>query len=133
MRGRRRSQRIEIDLDGVIQFQQTKDTTECLIRNISEDCKGVMIITTSDPRVCANEDVNLSIFIPAERSPVKCTGRIAWYSSADKETFQGLTVYKAGIFITEISRLDRRRLELFVARKKAFFGDGIQGGNKMDS
>jgi hypothetical protein len=131
MRGRRSSLRIETDLDGTIELQRTKDTMKCFIRNINEECVGVMIVT-GDPRVCAKEDVNLSIFIPAERSPVKCSGRIVWHSSADGAALQGVVGYVAGVFITDISRLDRRRLELLVARRKAFLGGGIESGNDRD-
>ena len=131
MQGRRRSLRIETDLDGTIEFQRTKDTAKCLVRNINEECVGVMILTP-DLRICAKENVNLSIFIPAERSPVKCTGEIVWYSSVDEGSLGGVKAYAAGIFITDISRLDRRRLELLVARRKAFLGSGIEGGNDKD-
>ena len=130
MQGRRRSLRIETDLDGIIEFQRTKDTAKCLVRNVNEECIGVMILT-SDLRICAKENVNLSIFIPAERSPVKCTGEIVWYSPVDVDEgpLGGVEAYAAGIFITDISRLDRRRLELLVARRKAFLGGGIEGGD----
>jgi hypothetical protein len=105
---------------------------KCLIRDINEECTGVMIVTL-DPRVCAKEDVDLSISIPAERTPVKCTGKITWYSSADKESLGGIEGYAAGVFITDISRLDRRRLELLVARRKAFLGGGIGGDDNRVS
>ncbi len=115
MQERRRFRRIESNLDGIVQIQRTNEAMECVIRNINEECTGIMI-ATSDPRVCAREDVKVSIFIPSERSPVKCAGRITWYSE-DKEPFMLGIGYLAGIFITDISRLDLRRLELVLTRR----------------
>jgi hypothetical protein len=123
MQNRRRFRRIDVDLDGVIRFQRASDAAGCVIRNINEECAGVMI-ATSDARVCAREDLNLGILIPADRSPVKCTGRIVWYSE-DKESFKAGADYEAGILITDISRIDRRRLELVMARKRTPFGSTL--------
>jgi hypothetical protein len=69
------------------------------------------------------EDLNLAILIPAYRSPVKCAGRIAWYSE-NKAHFTSGTDYAAGIYITDISRIDRRRLELIIAGRREPFGLG---------
>ena len=120
---RRRFRRINVDLDGFVQLQRTNDTRECVIRNINEECMGVMI-ATSDPNICAREDLNLAIIIPADRSPAKCTGRITWYSK-DEDYFKGNIGYLAGVFITDISRIDRRRLELLIAQKRSVGGRSI--------
>ena len=124
MQEKRRSRRIDIDLEGTIRFQEAKDMRVCVIRNINEECAGVMIVT-SDPRVCTMECLNLVIIIPAENSPIKCAGKIAWYSEND-DPFETNIDYVAGIFITDISRIDRRRLELLLAQKRAPFGVGLR-------
>lgn len=123
MEDRRRFRRIDVDLDGVIRFQQSSDTIGCVIRNINKECMGAMIVA-SDPRVCSKEDLDLGIFIPADRSPVRCSGRVVWYSE-DKKPFKNNTDYAAGIFITNISRMDRRRLELVADRKSMSFGGSL--------
>jgi hypothetical protein len=69
------------------------------------------------------EDLNLAILIPADRSPVKCAGRVAWYSE-NRDPFTSSTDYTAGISITGISRIDRRRLELVIAGKREPLGIG---------
>ena len=117
MQQRRRFRRIGVDLDGVVQFPQTGDELDCMVRNVSEQCMGAMIFV-SNPRVRNREDVNLDIFIPAERTPVLCSGKIVWYSE-DEELFQNYKGYSAGIIITDISRIDQRRLELIMARFSA--------------
>ena len=119
---KRQSQRIDVDLEGSVNFQQGNDTRACVIRNINEECAGIMIVT-SDPRVCVMEDLNLAILMPADRSPVKCTGRIAWYSE-NNDPFTRITDYVAGISITDISKIDRRRLELVIAGKREPLGIG---------
>jgi hypothetical protein len=122
MQEKRRSRRIDIDLEGTVNFQQDDGMKSCFIRNINEECAGVMIVT-SDPRVSVMEDLNLAILIPAYRTPVKCAGRIAWYSE-NKNPFTTSTDYAAGIYITDISRIDRRRLELVIAGKREPLGLG---------
>lgn len=107
---RRRSRRIDVALGGTVKSQQDNDMTACVIRNINEGCSGVAV-STFDPRVCVIKDLVLNIAIPAGRSPVRCTGRIAWYSEDSPPGGR----YKAGISITEISGIDRRKLELVIA------------------
>ena len=119
---KRRYRRINVDLDGIIRFYQTDYTIECVIHNVSEDCMGFMIVT-HDPRVCKREDLNLSVIIPAERSPIKCAGKITWHS-ANEEPFRSGKIYAAGIFTTDISRIDRRRLDLAIDRKRLFNSGG---------
>jgi len=114
MQQRRRFRRIGVDLDGLIQFPHTGDEMDCMVRNISEECMGAMIFTP-DQRIRKREDVNLDIFIPTERTPILCSGKIVWYSE-DEEAFRNYKGYSAGIIITDISRIDQRRLELVMAR-----------------
>ncbi len=109
MHERRRFRRVNVDLDALIQLQRNDDAIGCVVQDLSRECMGAMI-ATSDPRVCAKEDVDLSIFIPAERTPVNCSGRIAWYSKDNN----GGTGYLVGIYVTDISRIDQRRLQLVV-------------------
>jgi len=122
MQEKRRSPRIDVDLEGAVKFQQGNGMKTCVVRNINEACAGVMIVT-SDPRVCVMEDLNLAILIPADRSPVKCAGRVAWYSE-NRDPFTSSIDYTAGISITDISRIDRRRLELVIAGRREPLGIG---------
>jgi hypothetical protein len=114
MQQRRRFRRVEVDLDGVVQFQQNGDEMGCIVCNISEECMGALILT-QDPRVRQRGDIDLNIFIPAERTPANCTGKIIWHSE-DKGFFRNYTGFLAGMIITGISRMDQRRLELVMAR-----------------
>jgi len=114
---------IDVGLNGVIQFQQTTDAAECIIQDIREDCTGIMVFA-SDTHFCVREDVDLRIFLPAERSPVKCTGRIVWHSD-DVEISDDRRGYFAQISITHISRINQRLLELFIAQKRAFLSSGM--------
>lgn len=109
-------------LYGVIRFPQTGDTLGCFIYSISEDCTEAVIVTSS-PRVCVREEVELRIILPVDRSPIKCLGRIA----EDKGLIDDIRGYSARIFITQISRIDQRRLELLISQKKALMGRGEYG------
>jgi c-di-GMP-binding flagellar brake protein YcgR len=118
---RRRFRRVSFGLDGSIQLQRIKETLKCVIRDISEGCMGVGIVT-SDSSVCdwEHEDVNVSIYIPGEGSPVVCSGRIAWSSLWGDRTSGGVKGYRAGLFIIDISQSDEKRLSSAIARRKAF-------------
>ena len=108
---RRRFRRIKVDLDGLIAFHRTSDTAICAIRDINRECMGVKIVT-SDPHVCAREDISLTVFVPVRSDDVSsatCTGRIAWHSE-DKRPHESDPVYTAGIFITDISKIDEAKL-----------------------
>jgi hypothetical protein len=119
---RRRSRRIDVDLDGTVRFQPDNGARSCVIRNINEECAGLMI-ATSDSRVSAMGNLNIDIFLPAYRSPIKCTGRITWCSEGE-HSLANDTAYTAGIYITDISRIDRRKLELLVVGRREPFGSG---------
>jgi hypothetical protein len=111
MRERRRFRRIDIDLDGLIAFHRTSDTAVCAIRDINRECMGVKLITP-DPHVCARENIDLTIFIPSRSDDLlsaKCTGRITWYSE-DEQPFESASIYKAGVFITDVSKIDEAKL-----------------------
>lgn len=97
---------MSVGLEGTIQFHASNYSMECVIRNISKKVIGAMIVT-SDPHVYAKGNVDLFISISSDEPPVKCTGRIVWYSM-DKECPKG---YTAGILVNCISEIDRRRLE----------------------
>jgi hypothetical protein len=116
------SRMIDIELDGIIQFQQTDDTIECVVNDITEDYAEAIVIS-SDPRICMTKDIYLKVLLPNERSPVKCTGRIIRYSE-DEVRPKAQRNYLARILITHISRIDRRRLELVIARKRMFIRSG---------
>lgn len=113
---------IDVGLNGIIQFQQSDDVAECFVQDIREDYAEIMVFA-SDARFRVREDVELRIFLPAERSPIKCTGRIVWCSD-EVELSGDYRGYYARISITYISRLHERLLDLFIAQKKAFISSG---------
>lgn len=110
---------IEIGLEGSVRFYSTGDTIECLINDITEDCKNIMVVS-SNPGICKKEDVDLQILVPVERSPIRCGGEIVWCSETDEKIARNSREHLARIFITDISRIDERRLDLIVAQRRAF-------------
>jgi len=111
---------IYVGLEAIIQFQDTGDTLGCVIQDIAEDYTQAMVMT-SDPRICTDENIELQVILLAERSPIKCTGKIIWHSKDDKG-------YLARILIIHFSRIERRRFELAIAQKKAFDNSGRSAG-----
>jgi CheY-like chemotaxis protein len=111
---------INIELNGNIQYRRNGDTVECIVQYITEELSEAILIS-SDPRICTGEDVILRIFLPLERSPIKCIGRITRRSESDG-LFEYSRGYLARMFITYISRVDRRRLELIISQRKTFTG-----------
>jgi CheY-like chemotaxis protein len=113
-----KSKTIEIGLDSTVQYRRNGDTIKCVIQYITEDFVDAIVVT-ADPRICAGEDILLSILPPLQRSPIKCTGRITRRSENDG-LFRNCRGYLAQIFISQITRTDRKRLESVIAEKKAF-------------
>ena len=111
-----RSKIIHVGLDGIIQLQRTNDTIECLIRDINEDYSEALVVAF-DPRVCIQEEIELKMFLPTERSPIKCSGRISWHAD-DGEQYEDKGKYMVRVFITHISRIDGRRLDLVISQKR---------------
>jgi hypothetical protein len=108
---------IYVGLDCIIRFRRSNDILGCVIHTITGDYTEAVLVA-SDPGVSKEADVELRILLPVERSPIRCTGRI----SADESEVEGSGKYSARVFISSISRLDQRRLEVFIERKKAFIG-----------
>jgi len=106
-------------LYGIIRFQGTDDTIGCLIHSISEDCNEAVVVA-STPLVCNSGNAELRIITPVDKTPIKCEGKI----TEDKCLINNVRGYTARVFITNSSRIDRRRLELLVDQKKtlAFVG-----------
>lgn len=117
---------IDINLNGIIRLGQSSGKIECIVRDVTEDYTEIGVIVFGQ-LASEEEEAVLSIFLPTERTPIKCAGIITRYpennvSSENQEKFP------AQIAITNMGRIDRRRLELFVAQKKAFISSGaIQG------
>ena len=61
---------IEVGLEGIIQFQGDDATLECIVRDITRDYTEVVVITF-DQRICVEENVELRVILPTERSPIK--------------------------------------------------------------
>jgi len=110
---------IYVGLDCIIHFRRADDILGCVIHTITGDYTEAVLIA-SDPDAFKEDDVELRILLPVERSPIRCTGRI----SADKSKVEGSGKYSTKVFISNINRLDQRRLEVFIERKKAFIGSG---------
>ena len=108
---------IDVELDGAIRFQQTHDTIKCIILNITRDYTDIMAVS-SDPRVCEQQAIDLGIFAPTEKLPIKCTGRIIWHLESDELT-ERREKYLVRIFVAEISRFDQKRLDLLIYQNRA--------------
>ena len=105
---------IEVELDALIQFQQTDDAIECVILNITNDYTDVMAVA-SDPRVCRRGAVDLSIIMPDGRAPVRCAGEIIWYLESD--ALMGKSgKYLARIFVPDTSRMVQEKLDRLIPR-----------------
>ncbi len=116
------SETIELGLSATIQLQQTGITIECITQYIASDFSDIIVIT-SDPRVDTEEVVTLSMVLPLERSPVKCTGKIGAVSASTGQ-IKNFSGYLVRVIINHINRIDKRRLELAIIRRKAFIGSG---------
>ena len=124
---KRRSRRIDVNFQGSVYLRATKKKVRCFIRDINENCAGVLI-TSIDPRICAKGAIELTIFIPAERAPVKVAGMIVWHSEENKDV-QNKSSYLAGISITHINLNDRRKLEHIIKQNRMSFGQSFRTSN----
>ena len=113
---------VDVDLDAIIRFRETNDAITCVVHNVTRDYTDFMVVA-SDPRICEQQDVDLDIIAPLERSPIKCTGRIIWHLD-DELSPNKHAGYLARIFIADISRIDLRRLDLLTTQRQAFMGTG---------
>ena len=111
---------VEVDLHGIIQFQHVSDAIQCVTHDISEDYTET-VVTASDPRICMGDNLDLSIFLPIDESPIRCTGRIVWLQRVRNRS-KAEEGYLARISITHITQIDRRRLSLAMAKRKALTG-----------
>ena len=112
----------EVELDGIISFKQTGETVPCIVYDVSPGCMEMDVFMT-EPRVCAREDVELNIFLPTERKPIKCVGRIIQHSE-DVDFPENKDNRLAQIVVTYINRMDLRRFEIFTVQKRAFISGG---------
>ena len=108
------SPRIDVDLDGIIQFQNPNDATVCIVRSINKEGTGA-VVATSDRRVCMKDYVKLHVFAPPGKTLVSCVGKVIWHSE-DGKTPKGGTNYTAGISITDITPEVQATLQLAVVR-----------------
>jgi len=106
-------------LYGIIRFQDDVDAISCLIHSISEDCNEAVVISPT-PLVCKSGKAELRIITPMENSPIKCEDKI----TEDKCLVEDVRGYTARVYITNSSRIDRRRLELLVDQKKSYMSMG---------
>ncbi len=111
------SRMIHVGLDGIIQLQQSGDTIECFIRDINEDYTEAAVIAFN-PQVSRQEEVELSIFVPTETSPIKCVGRISWHPEDNEGLRKDQGECLARVFVTHISRIDGKRLDLILTQKR---------------
>ena len=118
---------IDVNLDAVIRFQQTNDTIKCVMRSTSTDHSDFMVVA-SDSRIREEREVDLSIIVPTERSPIKCSGRITWYQVDDTSPDER-EEYTARISIVNISRMNQRRLDLLIEQKQVIHSLGTRSDN----
>ncbi|MBD3182360.1 hypothetical protein GF312_08715 [Candidatus Poribacteria bacterium] len=111
---------LNFGLSGIVNFKQNGDAVECDINNIGRGY-GEAIAITEDPAICKFGEIDLTIFSPTERTPIRCEGRITSFEE-NKRNLDKVKEYLAKIYITDISRIDERRLGLIVARKSALMG-----------
>ena len=109
-----------IELNGVISFVQTGERVSCVVYDVTPGCMEIDI-DMFESRVCAGEDVELNIFLPVERTPVRCSGTIAQHPD-DFSKDQNSCL--AQIAVTHMSRMDHRRFELFTVHRRAFISGG---------
>ena len=112
----------EVELEGVISFKQTGEKISCIAYDVSPGCMEIGV-SMNEPRVCAGEDVELNIFLPTERKPIKCVGRIVQHSE-DVEFPEDHDDRLVKIVVTHINRMDLRRFEIFTVQKRAFISGG---------
>ncbi len=116
---------IDVGMDAVIRSQQTNDTIECIVLNITKDYTDVMAVT-ADPRVCQLDAVELDILAPMGRSVTRCIGRAIWHLKVD-ELDEKHDKYLVRIFITDIGEMDQKRLNLLIHQRETFSdGESVQ-------
>ena len=113
---------MDVELDAVIRFRRTHEAIECIILNITRDYTDVMAVAY-DSRVCERKAIDLGILVPTERLLIKCTGRIIWHLESDELTGKR-EKHLVRIFVADISRVDQKRLDLFIYQNRAFVGSG---------
>ncbi|MFC1717638.1 hypothetical protein ACFL6S_28510 [Candidatus Poribacteria bacterium] len=111
---------IDVGMDAVIRSQQTNDSIECIVLNITKDYTDVMAVT-ADPRVCKLDAVELGILAPTGESVTRCTGRAIWHLKVD-ELGEKHDKYLVRIFVTDISQMDQKALDLLTHQKETFTG-----------
>ena len=119
----------DVELDGIISFEQTGERVACIVYDVNLGCMTMDMFMT-DPRDCAGEDVELNIFLPAERTPVKCAGTIVQHP-VDVDFPEDQDNRLAQIVVTNISRMDLRRFEIFTVHKRAFISGGRSQANAL--
>ena len=112
----------DVELDGIISFEQTGERVACIVYDVSLGCAEIDVFMV-EPRGCAGENVELNIFLPTERTPVKCSGKIGQHPE-DVDFPEDQDHRSAQIVVAHISRMDLRRFEIFAAQKMAFISSG---------
>ena len=112
----------DVELDSIISFKQTGERVACIVYDVSLGCTEIDVFMT-EPRGCAGEDVELNIFLPAERTPIKCSGTMVQHPE-DVDFPEDQDRRSAQIVITHIGRMDLRRFEIFAVQKRAFISGG---------
>lgn len=111
---------IHIELNGIIRARNADEEAGCIVNSITGDHREVTLVGSGPDAFTKEdkEDMELMMFLPLERSPVRCTCRIVEYGNRTRNDGS----HSARMLITQMSRLDRRRLELVIERKLAFMG-----------
>ena len=118
-----------LGLLGTIVLRETGKMIDCSISHISENYSKI-VATPSNPIMCVNQSIDLRIFIPVERSPIKCTCSISGTDTTAENSQENPVVMS----VTKIGRIDRRRLELFLELQtgmKSYRGETISRGGRI--
>ena len=106
---------IDLRLNGIIQYERSGHKIRCIVQYITMNFTYALVIT-SDSRICAGEDIILTMTPPFRRSKIICTGRVMRRSESDG-LFEHSRGYLAQIAIHYIGKMDRRKLDLVLAQK----------------
>lgn len=112
-----------MELDAVIWFKETDEKMGCVVHDITPDCTEASVVI-SNMRPCAGGKVELDIFLPTERTPIKCNGEVIQHPAGEDDSSGNSSGSLVHLLLIHTSRIDHRRLELFVTQRRAFISGG---------
>ncbi len=85
----------------------------CFIHSVSNDCNEFVVVT-STPLPYESGYAELRVIPPLSMTPIKCEVKI----SEEKSLIEDVRGFSTRMFVTNSSRIDKRRLEILVDQKK---------------